>query len=1134
MQKKYTIKKIFLTFMKISLTQVAIWFAFANMAFAHDITAQELLNQQVSISLDNKDIKTALAKIEKLAGVKFMYNSQSVKTNRRVSLQVDNQRLEDVLKTLFLPVKVEYEVVGKQIILRRMYEKGFYEEFNTPIAIEVTGKVTDENGNGLPGVNISLKGTSLGTSSGADGTYSINIPDGNEKGTLVFSFIGYQTSETPINNQSVINVSMIPDIQSLNEVVVTALGISKEAKKIGYAVTTVNGDQMNKARETNLALSLSGQVAGLNVHGSSGGPGSSARILLRGLPSMTGGSPLFVINGVPMTNTQRGSSGEWGGADNGDGIGNLNPDDIETMTVLKGQSASALYGSRASNGVIMITTKSGKKGSISLEYNTNYSVDRAIDFTDFQYVYGQGANGNKPANASDAQNTSRLSWGAKLDGSQVIQFDGKTYAYSAQKDNIKNFYRNGTNFTNTVSVSGGNEKGAFRLSLSNLDNQSIVRNSGLTRKTINLNADYNLTSKLSVKVAANYIDQQDKNKPQLSDGPMNANNGLFLASNIDENLLKPGTDASGNELVAFDDIYVTNPWFVVNKYINNLSRRRLIGSITARYDFAKWLYLQARTGYDISHDKTFKVEPSGTAYTQDKKGNLQELSTTEAFELNTDILLGTNKKIGEDITLDFAIGANLRKNQYEIVGISGGPFVLPNFYSYSNVLNYNRNYDFWKKEVHSAYYTLDLAYKGFLTLTTTGRYDTYSTLPSSNREIFTPSVTGSFIFSDLVNVPNLSFGKFRASYAQTSGEPEDPYKTNVYYNIGSAINGIPTGSFGSGLPNLFLKPFTVNELEFGTELKFFNNRLGLDISYFVRKTKNEIMNASYGSASGFTSGFVGTGSTQNKGLEVLVTGTPVTNEKFTWNVSFNLTSVKNKILETDANGSTINLGTYRPLNANTAFVKGMSGPQVMAYDFLRNASGNIIVDAAGLPQRGELKAQGSVLPTLYGGFKNDFNYKGVNLSFLIDYNYGNKILSATNHYSVFRGLNQSTLEGRETGIKTGVLADGSANTVTASAQAYYQALVTNVSSQNVLSGDYIKLRQLTLGYTFDMDKLVKQPVFKSIQFSFVARNLLTLMKKSDNIDPEAGFSNLVRYAGIEGTSLPSTRNYGFNLNFKFK
>lgn len=1006
---------------------------------------------------------------------------------------------------------------------------------------QLTGKISDEADNtGIVAATVRIKGSSGGTSTNAEGVFSLMIPTGNV--TLQISSAGYDTREVDIAaDQTEINVSLIQNKEQLSEVVVTALGISKEQRKLGYAVTTVGGEQMNKAREVNVANSLSGRVAGLKVTGTNSGPGGTAKVLLRGMPSMnSGGSPLYVINGVPIDNTQRGTSGEWGGSDNGDGIGNLNPDDIESMTVLKGQSASALYGARATNGVIVITTKTGRKNSFSVDYNANYMIDKAIDFTDFQYEYGQGTQGAKPTDQLAARNSNRMSWGSRLDGSDVIGYDGKTYKYSPVTDNIATFYRTGSSFTNTLAFSGGGENGGFRLSASNLENKSIVRNSGLSRKTLNLNVDQNITNKLTARVLVNYVDEKSDARPQLSDGPMNPNNFQFLATNVSHKIFEPGYDTTtGFETQFSDDEYVSNPWFVVNQYVNDLSRKRWITSGSLKYDFTSWLYAQARVGYDMSNDRLLKVEPWGTAYTQDKHGNLQDQSSIQQFELNVDGLVGANRDLSEDINLNVALGANLRKNQYEKVAVAGGYFLIPYQYTLGNTrnprTNPNDNYDFWKTQVNSAYYSIDLAFRSYLTLSTTGRYDAYSTLPVNDNSIFTPSVSAAFVFSDVFNIQHLNFGKLRVSYAQTSGEFSEAYRTALYYSLGSPLGGIPVGNFSVDLPNLFLKPFVVTEYEIGTELNFLNNRLNFDLAWYNKKTRNEIMPATYSPATGATSGVVGTGSTENTGFELMITGTPVKQRDFSWVSSLNFTSVKNTILETDADGKNQNLGQNRATlgNAITAFVKGYAGPQILAFDYARDAKGEMVVDGNGLPVRGELTEMGSVLPKAYGGWNNEFTFKNLNFAFLIDYNYGNKILSASKYYAIRRGLDKMTLVGRD-GITTGVLADGSPNTVTASAQAYYTALADNVTSVTVLDGDYIKLRQITLGYTFGQKAVSALKLFSSINVSLVGRNLAVLMKKSGNIDPEANFASNIRYSGIEGTSLPSTRSFGINVNFKFK
>jgi TonB-linked SusC/RagA family outer membrane protein len=1005
----------------------------------------------------------------------------------------------------------------------------------------VRGMVTSKtDGLPLPGVNILVKGRTTGTVTEVDGRFSLQVSPGE---TLTLSYTGFATQEVLVTNQTEMNIVLVEDVLTMQEAVVTALGISKESRKLGYAVSTINGDQLNKARETNVALSLQGTAPGVTVRGTNGGPGGTAQVLLRGMPSMnSGGSPLYVINGIPMDNTQRGSAGEWGGGDNGDGIGNLNPDDIETMTILKGQSASALYGARASNGVILITTKKGKKNDFSVEYNTNYMTDNALNLTDFQYEYGQGLLGVKPVDANSALSSTRMSWGPKLDGSSTPQFDGKSYPYSPQRDNIKNFYRTGSSFTNTLSVSKGNESGSFRLSASNLSNQSMVPNSGLERKTFNFSLDQKITKKLSVTAVANYVDEKADNRSYLSDGPMNANNILFLATNVDQSILAPGFDASKNgaEVRWSDDEYVSNPYFVTNQFENDHSRRRIISSMMARYDLTSWLYAQARVGYDLSNDKSFNVTPWGTAYQTrpDGSGSMGQ-SQTQRSELNIEGILGANKKITDELTIDALIGGNIRKNESESVGVGGSFFTLPYVYTLSNLSQRGGgDYGFSKQGVHSGFYSVDFSYKNFLTVNTTGRYDDYSTLyslinPEKQTGIFTPSVSTSFLFSELGNFGKLSFGKLRASYAQTSGELGDPYQTSLYYSLDRSFNGRPMGTFPGTAPNSTLNPFTLTEIEIGTELKFFQNRLGFDIAWFNRTTKNEIMRANFSPAAGFTGGFVGTGSTQNTGLELQVKGVIVRTANFEWSTTLNYTNVSNKIISTDLNNTNLQLGYNRATlgNAYTAFVPGLAGPQIMAYDYKRS-NGQIVVDASGIPVRGALIPMGSVLPTQYGGLMNQLTYKGFNLAFLIDYSFGNKVLSATEHYSIARGLNKITLEGRD-GIRTGVIESGTPNTVTAPAQLYYRAVAQQITASSVVDGDFIKFRQLTLGYQIQGSKLGKLP-FQSIQLSVVGRNLAILMRKAKNIDPESSFGSNLRYYGIEGTGLPSARSIGLNLNFKFK
>jgi TonB-linked SusC/RagA family outer membrane protein len=989
----------------------------------------------------------------------------------------------------------------------------------------LTGTVVDESGEPIPGVNVLDKQANTGTTTDLDGKYSLSVTNTT---TLVFSFIGFDSQEVTVGNRTELNITLMEDATALGEVVVTALGLTKDKERIGYAVTTVGSEQMDLAREPNIANSLTGQVAGLVVRGTNSGPQGTANIVLRGLPSISGtGSPLFVINGVPMDNSQLGSSGQWGGGDNGDGIGNLSPDDIESMTVLKGQAASALYGARASNGVIMITTKGAKRGSDwSLTYNFNLMTEQAMDFTNFQNQYGQGTGGRRPTTATDAQTTGRFAWGERM-GGNVIGFDGNQYPYQPASENWMDFYQTGTMITNTISVAKGlGDDGSFRLSVSDLRSQSIVPNTGMDRLSINLNVDQNITDKLNISAMINYLDQQNTNIPFLSDGPRNPNNFLLLAPNIRPSIFAPGIDANGNELVFSDDIFVTNPYFITSQGINDRGRNRTISAIAARYNFTPKTYALFRVGNDIMNDDFFNVEPTGLAYTQEQRGNLGGRGLSTRSETNVDLIFGSEFDITNDWSFDGIVGGTFRNNRFEQVSVGGSRFVIPGLYSPFNVDVFNRGYAFNEREVLSGFYSFGFGYKDFLTITTTGRYDVYSTLPTNNNSIFSPSVTGAFLFHDFLNLPAMDFGKFRASYAVTSGEPFAAYQTLFYFSSANSFNGIAAGSSPLTLPNLFLQPFTTDEIELGFDLVFFQNRLSVDVAYFTKTTNNEILPGSTSIASGFSSAVVATGSVQNRGLELMISGTPIQTSDFTWRSTLNFTNVRNEVLNTNADNTPINLGQNRQTlgNAVTAYVPGLPGPQIRAFDHARDANGNIIVNEAGLPVRGELVNWGSVIPTHYGGWNNEFLYKGVSFSFLIDYNFGNKVLSATEFNAYFRGLHQNTLVGREGGVTTGEF--------TAPAENYYQALVQNVTGTTVVDGDFIQLRQLTLGYTFPASMFNSVPIFKGLTASFVARNLALLWRKAENIHPESQFGSNINFLGIEGTALPPTRSIGFNLNFK--
>lgn len=926
-------------------------------------------------------------------------------------------------------------------------------------------------------------------------------------------------------------------VRFLKEVVITALGIEKDNHKVGYALTTIKGSSIAKARESNLIMALQGRVAGLNITGVNGGPGSAARVLIRGVSSMTAASPLFIVNGIPIDNSIRGSANEYGGADYGDGISNINPDDIETVTILKGSAASALYGARAVNGVILINLKGGgENAEPRLEYNANLAFDVPVNSTDFQYLYGQGTQNKRPTDLNNAISTGLLSWGEMMDGRLTPQVDGSMRPYSPVKNNIQTFYRTAPAFINTLSLVGGNMRNNYRVSVSNLDYNSVLTNGALNRKTLNFYGALALSKKLSLSLTGNYIYERNKNKSYLSDGPLNANYGISaLATSLDQSILAPGFDAgTGFESRWNADEYKTNPYFLMNKQADYANRNRYITSAVLKYQLASWAAIQGRVGYDSSKDEVVSILPTGTAFSINRQGGMNAYDQNHTSELNGDILFSANKNLGDQLVLELSMGANYRERKGNTEKLKGSQFKVPYLYVPENLITSTKTLSVSRIVTESAYYTADLSYRRYLNFSVTGRYDIYSTLPANNRGIFVPGVSGSFIFSDLLKWKGLDFGKLRLDFAKTSGEPIVPYTTQIYYTVDNQVNGTPVGGFSGDLPNYNLKPFTLNEIEAGLDLKFFNSRLDIDFTYFNRLTHNEIINAKQSVTTGFTSAYVNLGETRNAGIELAIGYTPLLTTTSKWQINLNVTKVKNTLLSIDGNSNYTLTGTYRPLNANTALVVGKPITQIMAYDYLRDAKGNVVIGSDGIPKRGDFIPMGGTMPTLYGGITNSFNYKQFSFSFLIDYRFGNKILSATEYYSYVLGLNKATLVGRETGIvANGVLENGQKNTINVPAYAYYPELATNISTLSVLNGSFIKLRQATLGYSFNPRYLKKTP-FSSVAIDFVARNLFTLLKYTKNIDPESQFSPTLGYAGIEGASLPATRTFGVNLNFKFK
>jgi TonB-linked SusC/RagA family outer membrane protein len=999
------------------------------------------------------------------------------------------------------------------------------------------GFVRDASGQPLVGVSVSIKGTSKGTQTDVNGKFSLTTNTGE---VLVFTYIGYVKTEITVTSAADLTVQLNEDSKQLSEIVVTALGIKKERKALGYSVTEIKGDELTTAKEINFADELEGKVAGVNVSTIAGGPASSVSINIRGAASLTGtNQPLYVLNGVPMTNIDNtqiaglsmNSGGQYANSpDQGDGIGNINPDDIQSISVLKGAAASALYGARAKYGVILITTKTGSsKGTV--EFSSNYEAESVINPTDYQYTYGNGAQGLAPTTALAAYNAGNSSWGAKLDGSSVVQFDGVSRPYVAQKDNFDEFYRTGSTFTNTVAFSKAYDQGGIRFSASDLHNEAPTPNSGYDRQSFNFSGNFSPVKRLTIDAHINYIVDDAQNRPILGDGPGNSGYQVaFLPTSLNVNTLSPstgGTNAAGNELAFANNIYATNPWFAADKFINNSGRDRIIASASARYTFDDGLFAQVRIGQDYYTERYTNVVPTGTAYYAQANQNFAD-TYDNVSELNTDFLIGKTFKVNHDFTITPNVGGNLEKQRIESTTESGVGFVIPYVYTIGNTVTKSIAYADDKSDINSLYGTLDLAYKSYLYLEGSARSDWFSTIassasPNNKLNIVYPSVSGSFVFTELWKPTWLDFGKIRAGWANVGGGAQTPYQTLLNYGLSPVqLNGMPLGVItNSSTPNSDLKPSDASELEIGTELHTLNNRLNFDITWYNKLSKNEIVPAPASITSGYVGAVLNIGEIRNEGVEVLITGVPVKMKDFTWTTSLNFANNTNTVLALAAGQSSLPVATSRTGSGFTADIVGKAADQVEAFDYKYDASGKIMVDpTTGIPLQGALKAYGSAFGKWSGGFSNEFTFGHLDLSFLIDAKLGGKVFAGDEYYAYQDGLSKATLPGRETGFGP--------NGVT-SAETYYTTLGANVSSLFVQDASFIKFRQITFGYNFPASMF--NNAIQGINISLVGRNLFYLMKKTTDIDPEASYGSVSQ--GLElGDQFP-TRTYGLNLKVKF-
>ena len=1020
----------------------------------------------------------------------------------------------------------------------------------------VTGKVTSgEDGLPLSGVAVVIKGTTTGVSTDRNGNYSISVPATAQ--TLVFSFLGMETFEVSIQQRSVINVVMQPAVTAVEEVIVTALNITRQKKALGYSIGELSAEAIERTKENSVINTLAGKIPGLLIQPNASGPAGTSRVLLRGYNQLSGSNdPLYVIDGIPFDNMKFGESGMYGGIDQGDILSTINPADIESISVLKGPNAASLYGSRANNGVIVITTKSGKaRKGIGITASTSYTADTPLLFPDFQNVYGQGSNGTLDVGLDGIPYTSKgmpYSWGPEMKGQNVLDWSGKVQPFDPQPDNMRDFYQTGHTSSTSIALVGGNENVNARLSGTYDDISGIQPTNDITRYVINMRTGAKLSDRLSVDAKATFVKQRVTGRMQMADMQGNPGYALTLMPRnirtVDAmNIMTP----EGNENLWTSDRYKGNPYWTINKQGTDETIDRITALVSAKYDFTDWLSLQVRASQDqYSKDYLYYRAKGTQVYPM---GNITHIKYFNE-EFNSDFLLTANNNITSKITSSISLGGNNYDAKFSYISQNGANFKVPDFYHISNSGNVpgTGSYESHKRTL-SLYGTAQFVYNGYLFIDLTARNDWSSTLPASDNSYFYPSVTGSFVFTDAfrdaISPAILSFGKVRASWAQAGGDP-GVYQTNLYYNLyADTYNNLPVGSVSSTtLPNRNIKPYITTSIELGTDLRFFNDRLSLDFTYYSKKTINQILTASIPRSTAYFTQIINAGELANKGFEVLLTSSPLKSASgFNWDISVNLAKNYSEVVELYEGIPTLLLGQDR--NIQIYAKPGRPYGDLYVAKYLRDKNGNRIIDTNGLPiaDGGTSNYQhiGNFNPDWTGGIGNTFSYKGLSFYSLIDVRKGGEFYSVGTRYMVIFGTTAETLEGRKewyagTGgyiaegvkgkLENGVwVSTGEKNDIAVNPQSYWgTGGVGNIGEEFIMDGTFVKMREMALSYDLPKRFISGTPL-GNVTVSLIGRNLFFIYRASKHYDPESSYNSGNYGAGVENHAQPTTKSLGFSI-----
>lgn len=1102
------------------------------------VHAKGIAQTKISVSLKNAPIKHALLSIQKNSSYRFIYNDDILPGNITVTLTVKDADVQEVLDSVFSQTNLTYRILDNNLIV--------IAQKNQARAVPVNGHVKVKNKDGsesaVSNVSIVEKGTSNGTRTNDNGDFTISVS--NPNATLLISYVGYVTQEYPLNGQTTVNVVLNADEKELGEVVVTALGITRQKRSLTYATQSLKGEDLSNSREVNVTSAMNGKVAGLTINKTNSGPGGSNRIIFRGNRSIgRTNQPLVVVDGVRIDNSAKAGADValFGARDDGDGISNINPDDIESMTVLTGASAAALYGSDASNGAIIITTKKGSIGKgIGIQVSSSAAMENPLVLPDFQNRYGQGDAGVfVPASAN--------SWGPEMTGQDVTDWTGKTQPLTPQSNNVDDFFRTGTEFINSVAVSAGTEKAQTYFSYTNTLSNGILPNNSYKRNNVLLRQTTQIAKGLSLDIKANYIAEDVENRPLTGAGnritsTLYAMPRSLRLSDIKnfETLHEDG--ALTQNYWATPSPSFQNPYWSAYRNLYTRKRDRFIGLAALRYQLTPELSIQVRTSLDYYTDIGEEKDYNNTFWLTDYPGQGNYIINKESNrQFNNDVLLSYNKNFSDKLSLTVNAGASIEQYHFERTTLNNQGLNAPNIFATSNAVSLSNSVNNYipyaplaRTEKQSVYASAQLGYNNYLFLEFTGRNDWNSTLPVKNASYFFPSAGISALLNEILHLPvAISILKLRTSYAFV-GNGTGFNELKPVYSLA------PGGNSGfllidGTLRNANLKPEETHSFEAGLDAGFIDNRIGFQATYYNTNTINQILTIPVPAASGYARRIINAGKIQNQGIELLVNAQPVRSKNFNWKMQLVFGSNVNKVIRLDSLQPKVSLSSPQALGS-IVVEEGRKYGELYTSSLQRDNNGNVVVDATGKPLliTDQTKYAGNFNPDWTAGFSNTFQYKNWSLYFLIDERKGGTIISGTQALMASAGTSAATEPNRETGfiIPNSVTEDGGKNTQPVTAQDYWmQVASNNIGELFAYSATNIRLREASISYAFPPAKLASGFI-KGVQLSLVGRNLFFFKNKAQGIDPETALGT-GNNQGIEYASLPSTRSYGLYLKFNF-